>query len=81
MKKSRYRDSQIMGALKRVDAGLSVPDEVDIEVTLLVRIPYCSIKVVDRQRAAHTFSPYLRRTQTPWIFVSTANCKAQLYST
>lgn len=26
MKKSRYSDSQIMGALKRVDAGLAVPD-------------------------------------------------------
>ena len=27
MKKSRYSDSQIMDALKRVDAGLGVPDE------------------------------------------------------
>jgi putative transposase len=26
MKKSRYSDSQIMDALKRVDAGLGVPD-------------------------------------------------------
>jgi putative transposase len=26
MKKSRFSDSQIMGTLKRVEAGLSVPD-------------------------------------------------------
>ena len=26
MKKSRYRDSQIMDALKRVEAGIAVPD-------------------------------------------------------
>ena len=26
MKKSRFADSQIMGALKRVEAGLPVPD-------------------------------------------------------